>query len=78
MQKRVRVSPRSTITLPASIRRKLKLDRTHDLVVTEERADGVLLRPAVPVSIRDIPAKQMKQWIAADEADAATARILRR
>jgi len=78
MSNKVRVSPRGTITLPASVRRKLKLDRTHDLVVMEERSDGVLLRPAVPVSVRDISPKRMKQWIAADEADAATAKILKR
>jgi AbrB family looped-hinge helix DNA binding protein len=72
------VSSRGTITLPAAIRRKLHLDSEHTLLLIEERGDGVFLHPAIPVPIRDISAKQMKNWIAKDEEAAATVKILKR
>jgi len=74
----LQVSPRGTITLPAAVRRKLKLDSAHALVIMEERPDGIFLHPAIPVPVRDIPAKQMKKWIADDEAAAAKVKILKR
>jgi bifunctional DNA-binding transcriptional regulator/antitoxin component of YhaV-PrlF toxin-antitoxin module len=72
------VSPRGTITLPASIRQRLRLDSEHTLLLIEERPDGVFLHPAIPVPIRDLSADQIKKWIAQDEADAAAVKILKK
>jgi hypothetical protein len=41
-------------------------------LIAEERAGGVFLRPVLPT--RDIPKKQIKGWLARDEAEMATFR----
>jgi bifunctional DNA-binding transcriptional regulator/antitoxin component of YhaV-PrlF toxin-antitoxin module len=65
----LRISPRGTITLPLGLRRRLKLDRKeHVVFVVEERADGIFLRPTVPLPVRDIPARTIKRWVPADAA----------
>ncbi len=73
----ITVSPRGTITLPAAIRQRLKLDREHSLLIIEERPDGVFLHPAMPVPIRDLSVEQMQKWIAQDESDAATVKVVK-
>lgn len=75
----VQISPRGTITLPIGVRRRLKLDRKeHSILLVEERPDGIFLHPAITVPVRDIPATTIKKWIAQDEADAASVRVLKR
>jgi len=40
------------------------------MMLMELRDGGVFLHPATAMPVRDIPLKQIQQWIAADEADA--------
>lgn len=62
------VSKRGTVTLPPELRRKLGLDRLpNPLVLLEDREDGVLLRPAAVVPVRDLPLETLRQWVAEDE-----------
>lgn len=75
----IQISPRGTITLPAGLRRRLKLDRKdHSLLLIEERPDGIFLHPAVAVPVRDLPASTIKRWVRDDEADAASVQVLKR
>jgi bifunctional DNA-binding transcriptional regulator/antitoxin component of YhaV-PrlF toxin-antitoxin module len=74
----ITISPRGTLTLPIAIRRKLRLDKNHSVLLAEERPDGIFLHPAVTVPIRDIPAATIKKWITNDEADAASARTVKK
>jgi bifunctional DNA-binding transcriptional regulator/antitoxin component of YhaV-PrlF toxin-antitoxin module len=67
----VAVSKRWTITLPPEIRKGLGLEGAdHPMMLMELRDGGVFLHPATTMPVRDIPLKQLKEWIAADEADA--------
>jgi bifunctional DNA-binding transcriptional regulator/antitoxin component of YhaV-PrlF toxin-antitoxin module len=78
MSTAITISSRGTITLPIGLRRKLGLDKHSSVLLAEERADGIFLHPAVTVRIRDIPATTIKKWIANDEADAKSVRIVKR
>lgn len=74
----IQISPRGTITLPVALRRRLRLNHKHSVLLIEERPDGIFLHPAVTVPVRDIPAKTIKKWVKADEADAASVTVLKR
>lgn len=43
----------------------------NPLVIIEERDGELILRPAAAVPVRDLPASEIKQWIAEDEAGMA-------
>jgi bifunctional DNA-binding transcriptional regulator/antitoxin component of YhaV-PrlF toxin-antitoxin module len=73
----IQISPHGTLTLPISLRRRLKPDK-HSILLAEERPDGIFLHPAVTVPIRDIPTRTIKKWIKADEAAAAGVKVLKR
>lgn len=45
-----RIGKRGTLVIPAKLRRRFAL-KEGDLLVTEEREDGILLRPAVAVPV---------------------------
>jgi AbrB family looped-hinge helix DNA binding protein len=45
-----RIGKRGTLVIPAKLRQRFAL-REGDLLVTEEREDGILLRPAVAVPV---------------------------
>ncbi|HTV82117.1 MAG TPA: AbrB/MazE/SpoVT family DNA-binding domain-containing protein [Acidobacteriaceae bacterium] len=45
-----RIGKRRTLVIPARLRQRFAL-REGDLLVTEEREDGILLRPAVAVPV---------------------------
>lgn len=45
-----RIGKRGTLVIPAKMRKRFAL-REGDLLVTEEREDGILLRPAVAVPV---------------------------
>ncbi len=73
------VSSRGTLTLPIQIRRKLGLTKNSQaIIIFEERPDGILLHPAIPVPIRDLPRAKVKAWIEQDEADAKSVKIVKR
>jgi bifunctional DNA-binding transcriptional regulator/antitoxin component of YhaV-PrlF toxin-antitoxin module len=78
MSTAIAISPRGTITLPIELRRKLGLDKSHAVLLAEERSDGIFLHPAVTVPIREIPAATVKKWVMDDEDDAASVRISKR
>ena len=51
------------------------LDKMRNpMVILEEREGGLFLQPAVALPIRDIPKKQIEEWISRDEAEMAALR----
>jgi bifunctional DNA-binding transcriptional regulator/antitoxin component of YhaV-PrlF toxin-antitoxin module len=78
MSTTITLSPRGTLTLPIALRRKLRLNKNHSVLLVEERPDGIFLHPAVTVPIRDIPAATIRKWVTEDEADAANVKIGKR
>jgi len=78
MSTTITISPRGTLTLPIALRRKLRLDKNHAVLLAEERPDGIFLHPAVTVPIRDIPAATIKKWVTDDEADAAGVKFVKK
>ena len=61
--------------MPPALRRKMGLDKMpNPMVLVEEREGGLFLQPAVALPIRDIPKKQIEEWIARDEAEMAAFR----
>lgn len=71
------MSKRGSLTLPPALRRKMGLDKMRNpMVIVEEREGGLFLQPAVALPIRDIPKKQIEEWIARDEAEMAVFRAM--
>jgi bifunctional DNA-binding transcriptional regulator/antitoxin component of YhaV-PrlF toxin-antitoxin module len=69
------ITKRGSLTLPPALRRKMGLDKVPNaMVVVEEREGGLFLHPAIALPIRDIPKKQIEEWIARDEAEMAAFR----
>ena len=64
--------------MPIALRRRLRLDKNHAVLLAEERPDGIFLHPAVTVPIRDIPASTLKKWVADDEDDAASVKFAKK
>ena len=70
MSTTIPLTKRGSLTLPPALRRKLGFDRLRNpMVLIEEREGGLFLQPAVAMAVRDLPKKQIAQWIARDEAD---------
>ena len=62
------INPKGTLSLPATLRRKLGLKgRAKSFVIAEAREGGILLQPAPTAKPRDFSVAQMKRWIAEDE-----------
>lgn len=73
MKMTIPVTKGGNLTLPPALRRKLGLDKVRKpALIAEERAGGLFLRPALPT--RGIPKKQIKAWLARDEAEMAAFR----
>lgn len=69
------LSKRGSLTLPPAVRQKMGLDKLpNPMVLVEEREGGLFLQPAVALPVRDLPKKQIQQWIARDEAEMAAFR----
>ena len=69
------MSKRGSLTIPPALRRKMGLDKMRNpMVIVEERDGGLFLQPAVALPIRDLPKKQIEDWILRDEADMAAVR----
>ena len=65
----VPISKRGAVTLPPALRRKFGFGAgDHPLVLIEEREGKLVLRPASAVTVRDIPAAVIQEWMAEDEA----------
>jgi hypothetical protein len=75
MATRLPISKRGSLTLPPALRRKMGPDKMpNQMVVVEKREGGLFLRPAIALPIREIPKKQIEEWIARDEAEMAAVR----
>ena len=78
MNTAIAISSRGTLTLPIELRRKLGLDKSHSILLAEERPGGIFLHPAVTVPIRDIPAATIKKWVKNEEEDTASVKFIKR
>ncbi len=66
-----KVGRRGTIVLPARLRRKFGLEE-GSLVIVEEKADGVMLRPAAAYPVEIYPPARVAEFLlnnAVDEDD---------
>ena len=70
-----KVGKRGTIVIPARLRRRFGLEE-GSLVIAEERADGILIRPAVAVAVETYTPERRAEFLlsnAVDEDDYARA-----
>jgi AbrB family looped-hinge helix DNA binding protein len=70
-----RVGKRGTIVVPVKLRKRFGL-KEGDLLVTEEREDGILLRPAVAVPVEIYTPERRAEFLlnnAIDDEDYAKA-----
>ena len=73
MKTTLTISSRGVITLPAKLRRVLGL-KPDDLLIAETTAEGLLLRPAVPMPIELYTDERIREF---DEAEAELEEVLR-
>jgi antitoxin PrlF len=73
MKTTLTISSRGVITLPAKLRRVLGL-KPDDLLIAETTAEGLLLRPAVPMPIELYTDERVREF---DEAEAELEEVLR-
>ena len=64
-----KVGRRGTIVLPAKLRRRFGIEE-GSLVVTEEREDGVLIRPAVALPVEVYTPERRAEFILSNAVDA--------
>jgi AbrB family looped-hinge helix DNA binding protein len=74
MKTTLTISSRGVITLPAKLRRALGL-KPDDLLIAETTAEGLLLRPAVPLPIELYTDERVREF---DEAEAELEHVLRK
>jgi AbrB family looped-hinge helix DNA binding protein len=70
-----KVGKRGTIVIPARLRRRFGLEE-GSLVIAEEQADGILIRPAVAVAVEAYTPERKAEFLlsnAVDEDDYARA-----
>jgi hypothetical protein len=68
-------SKRGSLTLPPAVRQKMGLDKLRNpMVLVEECDGGLFLQTAVALPVRDLPKKQIEQWLVRDEAEMAAFR----
>jgi AbrB family looped-hinge helix DNA binding protein len=65
-----RIGRRGTLVVPAALRRRFGLTE-GTLVAAEERADGILLRPAVVVPIEAYSDRRRAEFLLNNAVDAA-------
>ena len=63
-----RVGKRGTIVVPAELRSRYGLEE-GSLVITEEREDGILLRPAIAVPIEVYTAERRAEFLLCNAVD---------
>ena len=73
MKTTLTISSRGVITLPAKLRRVLGL-KPDDLLIAETTAEGLLLRPAVPMPIELYTDERVQEF---DEAESELEQFLR-
>ena len=60
------VSSRGQITLPAALRKRLGI-KSGDVVILEERANEVVLKPGIVLEVQNYSDEQITQWDAEDK-----------
>lgn len=66
MRTTIAVNQRGVITLPAKLRETLGV-QGEDLLIAETTSDGVLLRPAVTLSVEMYTTERVQEFQAAEE-----------
>lgn len=72
-----RIGKRGTFVIPAAFRRRFGLDEGSDVIV-EERADGILIRPAVTLPIEIYDEERRAEFVLSNAVDAADYRAARK
>ena len=72
-----RVGKRGTIVVPSPLRRRFGIEQ-GSLVIAEERADGILIRPAVAVPLEVYAPERKAQFLLSNAVDAKDYRAARR
>jgi len=68
MSSTVVVSERGQITLPARVRKRLGISG-GDVVILEDRASEIVLRPGIVLEYESYTDEQIAEWDAADTLD---------
>lgn len=63
-----RIGKRGTLVIPAPLRKRFGLQE-GDLVVTEERPDGILIRPAVAVPVEVYSRERVAEFLLNNAVD---------
>ena len=64
----VRVGRRGTIVLPASVRRRYGIEE-GSMVLTEERDDGILIRPAMVLPVESYTPERKAEFLLSNAVD---------
>ena len=64
-----RIGKRGAIVIPAKLRRRFGLQEGM-LVIAEERAGGILLRPAVALPVETYPPERIAEFLLSNAVDA--------
>lgn len=74
MRRKLTVTSRRVVTLPAKLRRALGLE-AEDQLIAEATPEGLLLRPAVTLPVELYSEKRVAEF---DQAEAGLAKFLRK
>jgi AbrB family looped-hinge helix DNA binding protein len=72
-----KVGKRGTIVIPAKLRKRFGIEEGA-LVTTEEREDGILIRPAVVVPVEKYTPERKAEFLLSNVTDAADYRKARK
>lgn len=64
-----KVGKRGVVVIPAALRRQFNLEE-GTLIIVEERADGILLRPAVAVPVETYSPARRAEFLLSNATDA--------
>ncbi len=64
-----RVGKRGTVVIPAGLRRRFGIEE-GTLVIAEERADGILIRPAVALPLETYTPERRAEFLLTNAVDA--------
>ncbi|MBI5017041.1 MAG: AbrB/MazE/SpoVT family DNA-binding domain-containing protein [Deltaproteobacteria bacterium] len=70
MREHLIVSGRGQITLPASVRKRLRI-KTGDVLILDDRESEIVLRPAAVVEVDMYSDEQIAEWDAEDRLEPA-------
>jgi AbrB family looped-hinge helix DNA binding protein len=64
-----KVGKRGAIVIPASLRKRFGIEE-GTLVITEEREDGILIRPAVALPVENYSQERVAEFLLSNAVDA--------